>query len=63
MGLLEPVEQVYLEVPNDYLGAVTEMLGQRRAVMQNIRYGDDGTVYCRVSGADARHAWAFASPS
>ena len=45
-GLLEPVEQMYLEVANDYLGTVTEMLGMRRGQLQHIRYGDDGTVYC-----------------
>ena len=45
-GLQEPIEQVYLEVHNDYLGSVTEMLGQRRGRLQDIRYGDDGTVYC-----------------
>jgi GTP-binding protein len=45
-GLLEPIEQVYLEVHNDYLGTVTEMLGIRRGRLQDIRYGDDGTVYC-----------------
>jgi GTP-binding protein len=45
-GLLEPVEQLYLEVHNDYLGVVTEMLGIRRGRMEHIRYGDDGTVYC-----------------
>ena len=45
-GLLEPVEQMYLEVGNDYLGTVTEMLGVRRGQLQHIRYGDDGTVYC-----------------
>ncbi len=46
MGLQEPLEQVYLEVHNDYLGTVTEMMGVRRGRLQDIRYGDDGTVYC-----------------
>jgi GTP-binding protein len=44
-GLQEPMERLYVEVHQDYLGAVSEMLGRRRAQMQNIRYGDDGTVY------------------
>jgi GTP-binding protein len=44
-GRLEPIEEVFLEVPNDYLGAVSEMLGKRRGEMQQIRYGEDGTVY------------------
>ncbi|MCL4869383.1 MAG: translational GTPase TypA [Anaerolineae bacterium] len=43
--LLEPVEHLFLEVHNDYLGAVSEMLGRRRGRVINIRYGDDGTVY------------------
>ncbi|MBW7883964.1 MAG: translational GTPase TypA [Caldilineaceae bacterium] len=45
-GLLEPVEQVFVEVAQDYLGAVQEMLGRRRAIMQTIHYGEDGTIYC-----------------
>jgi GTP-binding protein len=44
-GLTEPVEQLFLEVHNDYLGAVSELLGRRRGLMQSIRYGEDGTVY------------------
>jgi GTP-binding protein len=44
-GLYEPVEQFFLEVHSDYLGAVSELLGRRRGLMQTIRYGDDGTVY------------------
>jgi GTP-binding protein len=44
-GRQEPVERLYVEVHQDHFGAVSEMLGRRRAQMQNIRYGDDGTVY------------------
>jgi GTP-binding protein len=44
-GRLEPIEDVFLEVPNDYLGPVSEMLGKRRGQLQQIRYGEDGTVY------------------
>ncbi len=58
-GPLEPVEEVFLEVPEEHLGTVTEMLGQRRGRMEQIRYGDDGTVYVRVPGA---HAWAAGVP-
>ena len=42
---LEPIEHLFLEVHNDFLGAVSEMLGRRRGRVINIRYGDDGTVY------------------
>lgn len=44
-GLTEPVEKLFIEVLNDYLGAVSEMLGRRRGLMKNITYGEDGTVY------------------
>lgn len=44
-GLLEPMEHLFVEVLNDYLGPVTEMLGKRKAQLVNIRYGEDGTVY------------------
>lgn len=45
-SVLEPIEQVFVEVAQDHLGSVQEMLGKRRAQMQNIHYGEDGTVYC-----------------
>jgi len=44
-GLKEPVEHVFIEVPNEYLGVVTEMMGRRRGQMLDMRYGDDNTVY------------------
>ncbi|MCB0000876.1 MAG: translational GTPase TypA, partial [Anaerolineales bacterium] len=44
-GLYEPVERLFVEVQQDFFGAVSEMLGRRRALLQNIQYGDDGTVY------------------
>ncbi len=44
-GLTEPVEKLFVEVLNDYLGTVSEMLGRRRGLMQHIHYGEDGTVY------------------
>ncbi|MGY8822601.1 MAG: translational GTPase TypA [Candidatus Latescibacterota bacterium] len=44
-GLLEPIERVYIEVLNEYLGVVSEMLGKRRGRLQDIRHGEDGTVY------------------
>ncbi|HXF60361.1 MAG TPA: translational GTPase TypA [Caldilineaceae bacterium] len=60
-GVLEPVEQVYLEVHNDYLGAVTEMLGMRRGRMEHIRYGEDGTVYAEFL-APTRGLLGFRQP-
>ena len=44
-GMVEPIETLFLEVHNDYFGAVSELLGRRRAFMLDIRYGEDGTVY------------------
>jgi len=44
-GRLEPIEHIFLEVHNDYLGPVSEMLGRRRGQLLDIRYGEDGTVY------------------
>lgn len=44
-GKLEPVEQVFLEVPEEHWGAASEMMGRRKGQMKDLRYGDDGTVY------------------
>ncbi len=46
-GIYEPVEELFLEVSNDYLGTVAELLGQRRGLLKEITYGEDGTVYCQ----------------
>ncbi|MFZ0547265.1 MAG: translational GTPase TypA [Candidatus Promineifilaceae bacterium] len=45
-GLMEPVEQVYIDVHTDYLGAVTELLGRRRGQLVNIHYGNEDNVSC-----------------
>lgn len=45
--LLEPFEEAYIEVAEEYLGVVVEMLGARRGQMQDIRHAEDGTVYLR----------------
>ena len=42
--LLEPVEQVTVEVPEEYLGAVSEALGARRGEMTAIDYDGQGGV-------------------
>jgi len=42
---LEPVEHAFIEVAGDYHGAVSEMMGQRRGIMLDMRHGEDGTVY------------------
>ncbi len=44
-GRLEPFEHIYVEALQDYWGAVTEMIGRRRGLLQTITYQDDGTVY------------------
>ena len=43
--LMEPVEHVFLEVAGEFVGTITEMMGQRRGQMLDLRYGEDGTVY------------------
>lgn len=45
--LLEPFEDVYIEVAQDSMGAVMEMLGTRRGQVTEMRHGDDGTAYLR----------------
>lgn len=43
--VLEPVEEVYIEAPDTMLGTVTEMMGNRRGQMVDLRHGERGTVY------------------
>ncbi len=59
--LMEPIEQVFIEVHQDYLGAVSEMMGRRKALMTNIRYGEDGTVYAEYT-APTRGLLGFRQP-
>jgi GTP-binding protein len=40
---MEPVEEVYLEVPEELMGTAMEMLGNRRGQMLDMRHGDRGT--------------------
>ncbi len=42
---LEPVEEVYVEVPEAYSGVVVEMLGSRKGMLTNLRQAENGTVY------------------
>jgi GTP-binding protein len=42
----EPFEQLELEVPQDALGAVVELVGERRGTLVDMKYRDDGTVHC-----------------
>lgn len=41
---LEPIEEVHIEVADDIAGTVLEMLGERKATMQNMR-SDNGTTF------------------
>ncbi|HEX9495132.1 MAG TPA: translational GTPase TypA [Candidatus Limnocylindria bacterium] len=43
---LEPYEQLDVEVSQEGLGAVVELVGQRRGILQDMKYRDDGTVHC-----------------
>jgi GTP-binding protein len=42
---LEPVEEVHVEVPEQYSGVVVEMLGGRKGQMTNVNHAENGTVY------------------
>ncbi len=44
-GREEPFEEVYIEVPTESIGAVTEMLGRRKGRLLDTRHADDGTVH------------------
>ena len=43
--LLEPVEEVYIEVPQEVLGTVIELMGHRRGQLLDMHHGEGGTVY------------------
>jgi GTP-binding protein len=42
--ILEPFEEVFIEVPEDYLGALVEMLGVRQGQMLDMQHGDNNIV-------------------
>ncbi|MBL8045929.1 MAG: translational GTPase TypA [Anaerolineales bacterium] len=43
--MLEPCEEVHIEVAESHMGTVIEMLGRRRGLMTNMVNGGDGSVY------------------
>lgn len=43
--LLEPIELLMVEVPNEYVGSVMERLGARRAELKNMSAHDGGTTH------------------
>ncbi len=43
--LLEPIDEVFIAVPKDHAGAVSEMLGKRRGALMEIHHGEDMTVH------------------
>jgi GTP-binding protein len=42
--IMEPYEELYVEIPEEYLGTVVEMLGTRQGQMQDMTHGDNGIV-------------------
>ncbi len=42
---VEPYEQLEVEVPQDAVGVVIEMVGQRRGTLVDMRHRDDGSVH------------------
>jgi GTP-binding protein len=43
--LMEPIEQVEIEVSEQYQGTVIELMGARRGIMRDMSYRDDGSVH------------------
>ncbi|HUQ17731.1 MAG TPA: translational GTPase TypA [Candidatus Saccharimonadales bacterium] len=43
---LEPYEQLEVEVSQEGLGAVVELVGQRRGILQDMKYREDSSVHC-----------------
>jgi GTP-binding protein len=43
--MVEPFEEVHIEVAENHMGTVIEMLGKRRGQMTNMTNGGDGSVY------------------
>lgn len=41
--LVEPVEEAIIEVPEEHVGAVTSLMGARKAAMQDLSSGSEGT--------------------
>ena len=44
-GVQEPIEHVFIEVANAYLGAVSELVSNRQGRFLDLRYGDDNSGY------------------
>ena len=42
--LLEPIEELTIDVPQEYMGTVMEKLGTRRAVLNNMINENEGSV-------------------
>lgn len=43
-GILEPLEQLFVDVPNEYMGTVIEKLGKRKGEILNMQHMADGRV-------------------
>lgn len=41
-GVLEPYERLHIDVPQDYLGAVMELIGERKGELQSLNQGHEG---------------------
>ncbi len=47
--LLEPMEQLFVEVPSEYVGAVIEKLGSRKAELRDMMANEGGTTHLEFS--------------
>lgn len=41
-GVLEPYERLHIDVPQDYLGSVMELIGERKGELQTMNQGHEG---------------------
>jgi len=59
-NLLEPIEELTIDLPENYVGAVMEVLGPRKALMENSKKLPDGTLRL-IFSAPARGLLGFRS--
>ena len=55
-GVQEPIEHVFIEVANGYLGAVSELISNRQGRFLDLRYGEDNSIYAEYHALFVIHA-------
>jgi len=59
----EPFEEAVIEVPEEHVGPVVDMLGQRKGQMMDLVAGTDTTSLTSATGVSAQLACALSSSS